>query len=490
MGTTRPEIATTDVQRSSNEDHVRCQFLSLANRAERCLPKQRLDETNLPIPYSSSLLSLCSTSADSFSTTATPRSIFSPVALPEVFVDACPYGIGFSLDDRWLAWIFTQDHPDIPRGRTGSIKSSWAELIAVELGVSVLLVAGYTNMRIRLRSDHKGVVKALKKGHWEKKQYLHDILQRILSDCQGGGLVLEPAYIWTRKNPADKPSRGKYPPHISMFECRPPVPQHLGHLVSVSPVPNEQPNSSFVLGEPPFQKVPMQHSGGVGSSSVDSLLSMQSQHRTSSVASKAESASSSRMAGKRRAKNVDSTIAPRGDMKSSFESLESVGRQQPSPSIASKAGRRPWKRRAKNASSDSNLQGHMPESPSGSVDSFSSVENQQKPSPIGFKPDKVPLSWKLWKRRARNVGSDSNNMQGHMPESPPKLVDSFRSVESHANTRPVSSLQEPKESPTTLVQADQHSSGATSAREGDSHFRRRLRKGRKSSVASLRQIEE
>ncbi len=364
----------------------------------------------------------------------------------------------------------------------------------MELGVSVLLAADYTNTRIRLRSDHKGVVKALKKGHWEKRQYLDDILQRILSDCQGGGLVLEPAYIWTRKNPADKPSRGKYPPHILMFECRPPVPQHLAHLVSASPVPNEQHNPTSVVGESPSQKVPMQPSGDVGSSSVDSLPSMQSQHRTFWIASKAESASPSWMARKRRAKNVDSTLTPQGEMKSSFESVESVGRQQPSLSIASKArevhsSRKPWKRRAKNASSDSNLQAQMPESPSGSVDSFPSVENQQRPSSIGSKTEKVPLPWKLWKRRARNVGSDSSNMQGQVPESP-KLVDSFGSVEGRTDTSPVSSLQGPKEStsaPTTLVQADQHSSGATSARED---IRKRLRKGRKSSVASLRPIVE
>lgn len=120
---------------------------------------------------------------------------------------------------------------------------SWAELIAVELCVGVLLAAGYSNTRIRLRSDHKGVVKALKKRQWMKREYLDDILQRVLGDCQSGGLVLEPAYIWTRKNPADKPSRGNYPSHMLMFEYRPPVPQHLVeflHLVPESPVPNEQ----------------------------------------------------------------------------------------------------------------------------------------------------------------------------------------------------------------------------------------------------------
>ena len=35
--TTRPEIATTSVQRSSDEDHVRRQFLSLTNKTEICL---------------------------------------------------------------------------------------------------------------------------------------------------------------------------------------------------------------------------------------------------------------------------------------------------------------------------------------------------------------------------------------------------------------------------------------------------------------------
>jgi len=206
------------------------------------------EESNLPIPFINhsdpSLLSLTYTSAYSFSTTATPRSIPSSVLVTEVFVDACPHGIGFSLDDRWLAWTFARNHPDIPRGRTGSIKMSWAELLAVELCVGVLLAAGYSNTKIRLRSDHKGVVKALKKGRWAKKEYLDVILQRILGHCQSEGLVLEPAYIWTRKNPADKPSRGVYPPDM-MFEYCPPVPQHLVeflHLVPEPPVPNEKHN--------------------------------------------------------------------------------------------------------------------------------------------------------------------------------------------------------------------------------------------------------
>ncbi|CAA7261238.1 unnamed protein product [Cyclocybe aegerita] len=172
------------------------------------------------------------------STSALPPS--SPITrkkhLPQIFVDASAYGVGLIFDNFWLAWTFTPDHPLIPLGPDDKIIMSWAELIAVELGVLTLLAAGYQNVKITLRSDNEGVVMALKKRAWTPRFGLNDILQRVLRLCDEGEIDLRPLWVWTKKNPADAPSRGMYPDPWLMFKHRPDIPKHLaGFLQEVEP---------------------------------------------------------------------------------------------------------------------------------------------------------------------------------------------------------------------------------------------------------------
>ncbi|KAJ3502155.1 hypothetical protein NLJ89_g9015 [Agrocybe chaxingu] len=172
------------------------------------------------------------------STSALPPS--SPITrrkpLPQIFVDASAYGVGLIFDNFWLAWTFTPDHPLIPLGPDDKIIMSWAELIAVELGVLTLLAAGHQNVKITLRSDNEGVVMALKKRAWTPRFGLNDILQRVLRLCDEGEIDLRPLWIWTKKNPADGPSRGVYPERWQMFKHQPDIPKHLaGFLQAVEP---------------------------------------------------------------------------------------------------------------------------------------------------------------------------------------------------------------------------------------------------------------
>ncbi|KAF8799346.1 hypothetical protein BYT27DRAFT_7028414, partial [Phlegmacium glaucopus] len=76
---------------------------------------------------------------------------------------ASAYGIGFIFNDHWLAWTFTPNHPNILLGSDGNINMSWAELIAVELSILSLLSSGYRDMKVLVRLENKGVVKALRK---------------------------------------------------------------------------------------------------------------------------------------------------------------------------------------------------------------------------------------------------------------------------------------------------------------------------------------
>jgi len=164
-------------------------------------------------------------SSESVSSAAGPR------GTPEIFVDASALGIGLFLNKRWLAWTFIPNHSLIPLGPDNKVISSWAELIAVELGVLTVLAAGYNNTKIKLKSDNKGVVKAIKKGRWKPRYELDDILQRILGLCRDRGLVLKVGWVPSLLNPADKPSRGKYPPRVLMLEHCPEIPHYLAGLM-------------------------------------------------------------------------------------------------------------------------------------------------------------------------------------------------------------------------------------------------------------------
>jgi hypothetical protein len=153
---------------------------------------------------------------------------------PEIFVDASEFGLGFILNERWLAWSFVQGHPDIPLGPDDHIVMSWAELIAAEMGILTFVSAGYRNTQVILRSDNEGVIAAFKKRTWTKNFGLDEILKRVLKICQDANLVVIPTWISTKANPADKPSRGVYPPRHLMFDHNPAIPLHLQSVLKLA----------------------------------------------------------------------------------------------------------------------------------------------------------------------------------------------------------------------------------------------------------------
>jgi len=121
-------------------------------------------------------------------------------------------------------------------GPDGKIVMSWAEIIAVELGIHALIAAGYRGTEVVLRSDNYGVVLALSRQTWTKNYGVEAILQRILLLCRSVGLVVIPKWVSTHVNPADGPSRGLYPPKEMRFGYVPEIPHHLRRfLVQVGP---------------------------------------------------------------------------------------------------------------------------------------------------------------------------------------------------------------------------------------------------------------
>lgn len=147
--------------------------------------------------------------------------------LPEVFVNASAHGIGLIFDNKWLAWTFNTHHKSIPCGQDRKPIVSWAELIAVELGVRTLIAANYRNVSVIIRSDNEGVVQAVRLQKWIPKFGLHTILQRILRLCERGGIQLKVKWVWTKFNPANGPSRGVYTPLTGKVARSPDIPHEL-----------------------------------------------------------------------------------------------------------------------------------------------------------------------------------------------------------------------------------------------------------------------
>ena len=184
-------------------------------------------------PSSSSVRMPSTSSTSSINSSSGPTTNKSP-ASREIFVDASGIGIGFIFNDRWLAWTFVQGHPDIPMGPDGHVVISWAELTAAEMGILAFVSAGYRNTQLILRSDNEGVINALKKKTWTKNFGVGEILKRVLKICQDYNLDVIPMWISTKANPADKPSRGVYPPTNLMFSHNPAIPSHLQSVLKVA----------------------------------------------------------------------------------------------------------------------------------------------------------------------------------------------------------------------------------------------------------------
>lgn len=164
---------------------------------------------------------------------STKPALPSSQGLPEMFVDASGSGIGFVFGAKWLAWTFKRTR-EISLGGDGKINMSWAELLAVELGLRSLIAAGHQSTTVILRSDNMGVIDALKKKSWCPRHGLEEILQNILRLCEEYRINLTPRWVSTKDNLADDPSRGVFPPQLYSFEFPPTLPERLSNLLELA----------------------------------------------------------------------------------------------------------------------------------------------------------------------------------------------------------------------------------------------------------------
>jgi hypothetical protein len=145
-------------------------------------------------------------------------------SFPEIFVDASGQGIGFWWEGKWAAWKLKKGW--MADGR----EISWAEMVAVELGLRTLIASGVKSTHIRVRSDNQQVVIALSAQTVRNPQE-SKILAKVISLCQSSRIVAMPIWVWTKSNPADSLSRCQYPSWKSHVEALIDIPDHLREFV-------------------------------------------------------------------------------------------------------------------------------------------------------------------------------------------------------------------------------------------------------------------
>lgn len=150
-----------------------------------------------------------------------------PVDL-DLWVDASTsHGIGVILDGFWDAATllvgWKQHGRDI----------SWAEMVALELGIRALVAQGRSHIHVITRSDNAGVIGAF---HHQKSRSRQQnlVLQRLVSLLLIHDIHISLEYVQSKNNLADLPSRGIKPPRrirASWLTDFPPPPPFLRRAV-------------------------------------------------------------------------------------------------------------------------------------------------------------------------------------------------------------------------------------------------------------------
>jgi hypothetical protein len=158
------------------------------------------------------------------------RPIPAPLDLYDVraFSDASSgFGIAITIRDRWRAWRL------IPGWQTldGERDIGWAEAVGFELLIKSLPGFGCVSGHIKVYGDNKGVVEGWR-NYRSKNKATNRVFRRIHAFLEpfNHSLSIHSAYIPSKDNPADPPSRGIYPP----IECLLPeiqLPDDLGRFL-------------------------------------------------------------------------------------------------------------------------------------------------------------------------------------------------------------------------------------------------------------------
>ena len=141
-----------------------------------------------------------------------------PIPEPRPLIDLKAYsdassefGIAITIGPRWRAWRLATGWES--QGRD----IMWAEAVGFELLVLCLLSSSQKGDHLTVYGDNRGVVE----GWWNRSSHnkpTNRIFRRILQLSENCSRTIHTRYVPSAENPADPPSRGRYPPHELLLE--------------------------------------------------------------------------------------------------------------------------------------------------------------------------------------------------------------------------------------------------------------------------------
>jgi len=115
------------------------------------------------------------------------------------------HGLAIVIGDKWRAWRLHRDWKFDERD------IGWAESVAFEFLVQTLLTINKSSTPLTVYGDNQGVIEAWRKGRSRNKP-TNSSFKRIHAFLASPPRRVFAKYIPSGDNPADGPSRGKYPP--------------------------------------------------------------------------------------------------------------------------------------------------------------------------------------------------------------------------------------------------------------------------------------
>jgi hypothetical protein len=140
-----------------------------------------------------------------------PLPVAAEVWDPHAYSDASSgFGIAIWIDGRWRAWRLKRGWDRDGRG------IAWAEALGMEFLVRSLIDARAADCHLRVWGDNTTVVE----GWWNSRsrdRFVNDVFRRLHPLLRSSSITAHTRYVESASNPADKPSRGIYPPRSALL---------------------------------------------------------------------------------------------------------------------------------------------------------------------------------------------------------------------------------------------------------------------------------